>query len=289
MMADLLVLTLTWAQLSAAAAVLFVLALRPAARRLLGPELAYRLWMLVPIAATTSLFPTLREFLTRYGNPHIPVLAPGFSGVVLAVFAAGVLATVLLFAHGERRFRRLASQRRAGPAVVGLSWPRIVVPADYEARFTAAERRLILEHERAHIARRDPRDNLVIAAVQALGWCNPLVHLAVRFVRLDQELACDAAVVARMPDSRGLYARTLLKAHGGAPPSVFACALADGGLHPLEVRLRNLKRARPTVDQYVKGVMLVGGLAILTAVSVWSLSPKTMSSSEPLPIVSPSG
>jgi beta-lactamase regulating signal transducer with metallopeptidase domain len=180
---------------------------------------------------------------------------------------------LLVFAGGEWRFRRLVDQRLAGPAVMGLSWPRLVFPHDYEARFTPVERQLIREHERTHIVRGDPRDNLVVAAMQVLGWCNPVVHIAAGCARLDQELACDAAVVGRLPGHRRLYAEVLLKAHGGAPASVFACALAGVGRHPLEVRLRSLRHDRLTVRQYVAGAILVAVLAIGVCGSLWAASP----------------
>ena len=46
MMTDLAVLLLLRANLAIAAAILIVLAVRPPARRMLGPELAYGLWAL---------------------------------------------------------------------------------------------------------------------------------------------------------------------------------------------------------------------------------------------------
>ncbi len=174
---------------------------------------------------------------------------------------------------------------------MGLSWPRMVAPADYETRFTAPERALIRAHEQTHITRGDPRSNLVIAAGLVLGWFNPLVHLAARCARLDQELACDAAVVARNPQSRSLYAQTLLKAHSGKPGSVFACAIADGGRHPLEVRIGALSRRPLTVEQYVTRATLLGLLALAMAVGVWSLSPRTNYGQPGLPtaIAAPDG
>jgi hypothetical protein len=39
----------------------------------------------------------------------------------------------------------------------------------------------------------------------------PLIQFAGRQLRIDQELACDAAVMRRHPKSRKLYARTMLK------------------------------------------------------------------------------
>jgi beta-lactamase regulating signal transducer with metallopeptidase domain len=287
MVADLLLQTLVRAEVHVAAAVLIVLALRPVARRLLGADLAYGLWTLVPIAGVTSLFPTLHDFSARPVYKAVPALSSPHSSLLLAIYLLGMVGMLVLFAAGERRFRMLASQGRAGPAIMGLSWPRLVTPTDYETRFEAAERRLIREHERTHIERRHPRDNVVIAAIQMLAWCNPLVHVAARFARLDQELACDARVMERLPTQRGLYGRVLLKAHGVSPPSVFACALVGAGQHPLEVRLRSLRRAPLSVRQYVAGGAVLAVLALSTALALWAVSPASARGGLPVAAVAP--
>ena len=273
MMTDLAVLLLFRANLAIAAAILTVMAVRHLARRTLGPELAYGLWTLVPVAALTSLFPTLQDIVSNAPHFRRPSAMVDRPDLFLAVFLAGAGALLAGFALSEWRFRRLAARGRVGPAVVGLSWPSIVVPSDYRTRFDAAERRLIREHERTHMLRNHPRDNRLIALIQLFAWFNPLVHLAARCARLDQELACDAVVIEHMPHSRRLYGETLLKAQNASPWSAFACALTEGGRHPLEVRIRCLGRKAISVRQYLIGGGVVGGLALLTAVSVWVLTP----------------
>lgn len=278
MVADLLVLALIRAQIAASCAILIVLALRPVARRLIGPELAYGAWALVPVAAATSFFPTLQDFLSeRSGFVLAPTVTWTSPSLLLTAFAIGAGALVAVFAFAEWRFRLMAQRGLAGPAVVGVSWPRIVLPSDYEARFSLAERRLIRKHEQTHIRRKDPRDNLMIAAGQVLGWFNPLVHIAAHCAHLDQELACDASVVEAMPEDRRLYAETLLKAHGLGPRSALTCALAGAGRHPLEVRLRFLRQAPLTVRQYVVGAAVLGSLTLTVALGVWGLGPQTTS------------
>jgi beta-lactamase regulating signal transducer with metallopeptidase domain len=270
MMADLALVLLARMQLAAAAAILLVLALRPLARRLIGAELAYPLWALVPVAALTSLFPTLHDMVSpMFGNGPAPV---AHSSLLLRLYLSGAVAVLTVFVVSEMRFRRLAAQGKVGPAVVGLSWPSLVVPADYAQRFDVEERRVIREHERVHMQRRHPRDNRLIALIQVAAWFNPLAHLAARCARLDQELACDAIVMERLPRSRRLYAHTLLKAQAGGPWSVFACSLI-GGRHPLEVRVAALSRTRLTVRQYVIGGGLVGLAGVVMAIGVWALIP----------------
>ncbi|MGD3580303.1 M56 family metallopeptidase, partial [Xanthomonas citri pv. citri] len=42
-------------------------------------------------------------------------------------------------------------------------------------------------HERLHLRRGDLYANLLAALLLCIGWCNPLMHLAWRAFRLDQE------------------------------------------------------------------------------------------------------
>ncbi|TXH15072.1 MAG: hypothetical protein E6R00_07980, partial [Gammaproteobacteria bacterium] len=72
------------------------------------------------------------------------------------------------------------------PATLGL-WPaRIVLPHDFETRFDAAQRELVLTHERCHIARGDPWINALAAVLRCVFWFNPLFHFAAARLRQDQ-------------------------------------------------------------------------------------------------------
>lgn len=81
------------------------------------------------------------------------------------------------------------------PAAWGLRRPYVLLPS--AARHWDDERVVhAVAHELAHVARRDWPVLLGAAAVQALYWWHPLVHLAARRLRLDSEIACDDRVVA---------------------------------------------------------------------------------------------
>jgi len=129
--------------------------------------------------------------------------------------------------------------------VVGVICPRIVMPRG-DGLYTREERAVIRAHEQEHIERGDPRAQAVMALFQCLFWFNPLVHLAAHLTRLDQELACDAAVVRRRPAVSALYARTLLKTQLAATPLPFGCYWPARGRHPLETRVSLLRWAGRT-------------------------------------------
>jgi beta-lactamase regulating signal transducer with metallopeptidase domain len=281
MTTELLVLMFLKAQAAASVAILLCLALRLPVRRLFGAEIGYNLWLLVPVAGLASLFPTLPEFQEQLQKPPTGlasalavIRAPAIEHAQLAVlvWTAGFLALGGAFCLGQWRFDRAARAGRAGPAATGF-WPRMIIPAEYAARYTLEERALIRSHERAHMDRRDPTSNLTIAFLQAISWFNPLVHLAAKLARMDQELSVDAKVMALHPKGRRRYAETLLKAHARGLNSPLACALALGGRHPLEVRLALLGMRKISVRRDNFGVVLIGALAMSIVIGLWVLAP----------------
>lgn len=229
------------ANLAAAGAILLVAAARRPMRRLYGAQAAYHLWLIPPAAA-------LIGFVLFFVNLTAETAAAPFASVPmarlgLAAWLVGVVAMGAVFTAAQLRFHARLRAGEAGPAVVGFISPRIVMPAD-EGGYSPEELELIRAHERMHVARKDPRAVAFIAAAQCLCWFNPLVHVAARLLRLDQELACDAAVMLSRPKSRGLYAGTLLKTQLAATPLPLGCYWPARGRHPLEVRVALLAETR---------------------------------------------
>jgi beta-lactamase regulating signal transducer with metallopeptidase domain len=269
MLAELLALTLIRAQIAAAAAVVLVLLVRIPARRLFGARLAYGLWAILPAAAAAAAFPSLAETL-EVGAPAAP-LGDDLALRLLLLWLTGCGVAAAIFAAQDRAFRRTAARGRAGPAVMGALWPQLVVPADFEQRFDARERDLILLHERTHIRRGDPIANLAMVATRVLGWCNPLIHIGARLARIDQELACDATVMALRRGIGGDYARTLLKAQMNARTSPLACGWTT---HPLILRVSLLNRREPGLRREIAGFLSLTALGVGAFVAVWSLAPR---------------
>lgn len=91
--------------------------------------------------------------------------------------------------------------RDAGPAVVGFRSPTIVVP-EWVLDLDASLRTLVIEHEREHRDRRDPRLLLAVLVVAlAMPWNLPLWYFVAR-LRNAMELDCDLRVLRMYPDSR---------------------------------------------------------------------------------------
>ena len=265
------------ANLVGAVAVLAVLILRIPARRLFGPELAYTLWAAPPLAALATLLPA-RSVEGDTGHAMAEAVS-GFAAAGLAIWAIGLAATAAGLAVAQLRFLAQARAGRAGPSVVGVIAPRIVMP-QADGTYSNEELALIRAHEREHVARQDPRAAALAASLQAFCWFNPLVHLGAHLMRLDQELACDAAVLRQRPRDRCLYARTLLKTQLASQPLPFGCYWPSRGTHPLELRIALLKDTRR--HEGLAGPVLVATAVVIAAITAWNVQPPVPR--HPLPI-----
>lgn len=294
MLPDLLTALLR-ANLAAGVAILAAGALRGPVRRAFGAQAAYALWLVPALAAAAALAPPAAAPSLADPTPLQAGAAAGrairqgldtradLSALLAAVWAAGVGLTAAVLVRRQIRFLaglgRLqavgaghyrAERPDVGPAVVGALRPRIVTPADFEARFTPLERDVILAHEARHLAVGDARINALAAALQCAFWFNPLVHLATRLMRIDQELACDAAVLRRFPGARRLYAEVLLKAQLAAQPLPLGCHWPAAGQHPLKERIAMLKSPLPARGRRLAGAALVAALSVGGACAAWA-------------------
>lgn len=87
------------------------------------------------------------------------------------------------------------------PSTVGWFRPLILLPPEWHS-WSAVERRTVLAHEVAHIVRNDFR-SLALAQVSTIfHFYHPLVHGLVSRLRLEQELAADAAAAVVSGGSR---------------------------------------------------------------------------------------
>ena len=277
MTADLL-LALARCNLAAGAAILAVLALRAPLRRWLGAGRAYAAWLIVPLAAAGSLMPA--ELASGAAGPieasndHAQawLSAGDHAGALTLVWLCGALVAIAVAAWRHGRFCAAVRAGRAGPAAVGVIQPRLVMPADFAQRFSDDERRLVRAHELAHIERLDARYNTAAALATWVCWFNPLLHLGVRAMRLDQELACDATVVGRLPAARRLYAETLLRTHPAAVTPVLGCQWSSRA-HPLEARIRMLAARMPSQARRDLGLALLAAAWASAFGTAWAMQP----------------
>ena len=78
------------------------------------------------------------------------------------------------------------------PAIVGWFRPLLLLPSHWRS-WTAAERAAIFAHELAHVRRHDYLLTAIGQIAVAINYFHPLAHVLVGRMRLEQELAADAA------------------------------------------------------------------------------------------------
>lgn len=94
----------------------------------------------------------------------------------------------------DRPVRILRSSRPLVPMTWGLLRPRVLLPAAADDWPRACKRNVLL-HELAHVKRRDLLVQHTARLACALYWFHPLVWMAARRLRLEQEEACDDHVL----------------------------------------------------------------------------------------------
>ncbi len=247
-----------------AVTVAIVALVRPIALGLLDPETAYLRWLLVPAAMVAVLVPRTETAPTFLVLPTLTDVIPadvvvGATGdpkatalqlqaqqwstelIILGAWALGVLAALAIVAIAQREFRRSLGRTEAandygddvhrttreiaGPFLIDILNPRIIIPRDFEDRYDGGERSLVLLHERLHRRRYDLHVLYLTAGIVCLCWFNPLAYFGWNLIRRDQELACDAAVARLRPDKRKAYGLALLRTVERQRRSPLACTL----------------------------------------------------------------
>lgn len=287
--------------LAGSAAVLLVLGLRRPLRTAFGATVAYAAWTLVPAAVIAVSLPAATVSVAAaplamtLNAVALPIAAAAVAAPfdaapwLLAAWLAGAVVMGLRLGRQQRAFRRgLGRLRRredglqqaesvAGlPAALGLLRPAIVVPADFDTRYSREERELMHAHERSHIVRGDLQINALVAGLRSVFWFNPLLHYATRHFRHDQELACDQRVIARHPRGRRAYGEAMFKTQLASQPLPLGChwaAFHKARSHPLKERIAMLKQPTPTAARWIGGGTLVLVLALGVGFAAWSAQP----------------
>ncbi|MBN1906364.1 MAG: TonB family protein [Deltaproteobacteria bacterium] len=97
------------------------------------------------------------------------------------------------------------------PALYGYIHPRLLLPARVAEKLSHAELTYIFMHELGHLKRHDIGVAWIFTFLHILQWFNPLVWLAFYQMRIDQESACDSAVLSRINNNQTIdYANTII-------------------------------------------------------------------------------
>jgi beta-lactamase regulating signal transducer with metallopeptidase domain len=278
---------------------------------ILGPEAAG--------PATAALAPP-----ASLAEPAAPAADDwGWTQLLLGAYAAGALLQLLRIAVFRRMLARLWSDSEAPQDLswqrlatalssdIGLSrtveiriarvtampmtWgtlaPKLLLPPEAD-EWPAEQRRLVLIHELAHVARRDSLSRSAASLACALYWFHPGVWFAARQMRIEQEHAADDRVLAAgAPAHR--YALSLLHLAGRAEDrSRSGHAAAMASMCQLERRLVAIttpaRRELPGPALLAAATAVAAGATLLVSagvpVSTWSTVPTALQAAEPAAI-----
>uniref|UniRef100_UPI0008730A1F M56 family metallopeptidase n=1 Tax=Sphingobium phenoxybenzoativorans TaxID=1592790 RepID=UPI0008730A1F len=218
---------------------------------------------------------------------HQPAGTPGGDAglpwveMAIALWMAGAIVFAGFQIAGYIRFRRrllsdgevigregrvtiIESAHASGPLAFGVFRKYVALPIDFADHYDAEERAFALAHECAHHDRGDLAANMAALALLALHWCNPLAWIAYRAFRADQELACDALVLARHAGANpAVYGRAILKAASGRH---FAAACHLRTVDNLKGRLKMLASHSVSLRR------ISWGMAVMAAITVTGLA-----------------
>lgn len=170
----------------------------------------------------------------------------------------------------RRPVRVLASPAVQTPMAGGLLRPTVFVPP--AARDWPDElRAMVLAHEIAHLAGRDPLRKVLGRVALTLYWVHPLAWIAARQAAAACEQACDEAVLA-LGVRPSAYAGVLLHFADAAPPVLAGAALPIVRRSSLEARLMAILNA-PKRPAARRGIVLPAMAAAAVTMCIAAAQP----------------
>lgn len=116
------------------------------------------------------------------------------------------------------------------PVIAGPFRPCIYLPIHLISDCPASRLRYMLLHELQHFRHKDALAGCLMDLVLILYWFNPMIWYALREMRSDREIACDAAVLDHLKESdRRDYGYTLLELAERYSPASFSSAVSISG------------------------------------------------------------
>jgi TonB family protein len=294
------------------AVLLSLLVLRPYLLTQLGARTLYALWCLVPLLLLCFVLPlqlsknensvvmqvyqvSLQQAEQQFSSDSF-LLWLWLGGVIL--FAALVLSGQLQLSKEKATAKLvepaslpsdlpcLLSRKVQGPYISGVLKPQILLPADFFQRFSATQQQLIIQHELTHWRRGDLICNLLALVLLMLFWFNPLCWLAYSAYRQDQELACDALVLAGAATADKIaYGKALLSNSEPTPARWQGLTTHYGDIKQMKQRLLQLQ-----TEQGFSKTSLLAAVALVLALGLWLQQPAQAAGAadaknEPVPVM----
>ena len=165
--------------------------------------------------------------------------------------------------------RETAALRSA--ATIGWRRPVLLLPSDWRS-WTETERRVVLAHELAHVARRDYLTAVIARVATSIHFYQPLVLWLSRQLRIQQELAADSHAAA-IAGGRQTYLTTLaqMALRADDKPLPWAARAFLPGTSMLIKRVAWLKQKgdqkEMTMNRKTRWILVVAMVAVALAVA----------------------
>ncbi|WP_256132104.1 BlaR1 family beta-lactam sensor/signal transducer [Anaerovorax odorimutans] len=162
------------------------------------------------------------------------------------------------------------------PSALGILRPAVLLPQGFHGR----DLKYVLLHELAHHRYLDPFTNLLLAVFRAVFWFNPVVHLTVKQIALDRELACDDLVLELLDEKEApLYGQAILNSMSAIRPAA-ALGFAAGrkGIHKRILQIAKHRSETAAAKRLCTALMVF--FLCLTVLCVPSASALTQTSYE---------
>ena len=163
-----------------------------------------------------------------------------------------------------------SSVRIASPCITGGIRPRIYLPEQILLRADRQQLTHVLMHEFAHIKRRDYLINVLIVAVSAFHWFNPVLWYVVKQLNLEREMACDACALELLGQEESVpYGMTLINFSRTMPQgrlqfSPISYYKSKKQIERRIVMIRKFKKGSYRVSAAAIIMCLVMGMPVLT-------------------------
>jgi beta-lactamase regulating signal transducer with metallopeptidase domain len=168
-------------------------------------------------------------------------------------------------------------QGARAPSVWGLTRPRILWPATLQSDVPEIGTDGLIVHELAHVKRRDHLVGWIELMAGVIWWWNPLFWSVRSALREQAELACDAWVIAALPDGRRAYAESLLALSServsSVPLSMAVVGISATTRRALERRLVMIMQGRTSLRLTFVGICTLAVVAAVT-LPTWAASPQ---------------
>lgn len=250
----------------------------------IGVSLSYKLWALVPACLIVNNLPMSlvsipSNTFTRYVVGVKPTLGTDHFATWLTLWAIGVtIITTYVLVHHFATWTSISkrhalhtnayySSKAPMPMLFGFIKPKVLIPFSFKSTFSVKQQALVLEHENVHRKHCDHLWNTLALIIAILFWFNPLVWLALKSFRINQELACDNAVLKDKTDKEKLtYAKALVQCAEHCSNALHRTM----GLYPTFGEKRTMIKRLNTIKQPIQSsrVLAAGMLSIAALLTI---------------------